>query len=117
MLYLTGSVIFIIGSIILMKKFKVNEPFTKGAGLAIVASLLANISLAENISNNLLPERNDGYAISTGIATWILGDDGGLMDRFKQAYVTSMNMTVFLVLSYVVVAIIESKRKGTKGNE
>ncbi|WP_059170425.1 hypothetical protein [Bacillus sp. FJAT-27445] len=109
MAYVVGSFLFIAVSVILMKKFHVREPFTKGAGLFIVIGLLANISLAENIAANLHPEQNDGLAISKGIATWILGDDGGIMEDFRAAFQTSMNYTLGFLVLFVIIAIIEAR--------
>ncbi|WP_053366484.1 hypothetical protein [Bacillus sp. FJAT-27245] len=117
MAYLVGSILFIAVSVILMKRFNVREPFTKGAALLIVTGLLANISLAQNITVNLHPEKNDGYSINRGIATWILGDDGGTMEAFRAAYETSLNFTLAFAVLFVIIAIVETsllknKRRG-----
>lgn len=109
MVYLVGSIVFILISVFVMKKVDVINPFSKGILLGIVLSLLANISLAENVANNLQPEENDGYSIRNGIARWILGDDGGILVDFKSAFITSTYFTLLFVVLFVVVLVIETR--------
>lgn len=109
MIFLLGSLIFILWSLFVMARFNVNNPISKGAGLAIVLSLLANISLAENVATNLLPQQNDGYSISPGIATWILGDDGGTIKGFKDAFSVSIYFTLILIGLYVFISVVETR--------
>ncbi|OCA84003.1 hypothetical protein A8F94_14800 [Bacillus sp. FJAT-27225] len=114
MVYLLGCISFILFSLFIMFRFDVKNPISKGAGLAIVLGLLANISLAENVASNLLPEKNDGYSISSGIASWILGDDGGTLEGFKNAFAVSVYFTLILVFLYVALTVLESKVKSNK---
>jgi hypothetical protein len=116
MLYLLGCFIFFVISVLFMKWCRVENVFSKGIGLLLVFSLLANISLAENLSANLQPEKNDGYSISQGIATWILGDDGGVFSDFENAYRTSIKFTLFFLVLYVLVLGIEARIR-SKRNE
>jgi hypothetical protein len=108
-IYLLGSLVFILCSLFVMVRFNVKNPISKGAGLAILLCLLANISLAENVATNLLPQQNDGYSISSGVATWILGDDGGTLEGFKDAFSVSIYITLFLIGLYVFISVLETR--------
>ena len=116
MVYIAGSIIFILVSVFVMNKSNVINPFSKGILLGIVLSLLANLSLAENVANNLQPEKNDGYSIRNGIARWILGDDGGALADFKSAFATSINFTLLFLVLFVVVVVIETRTNKKKGD-
>ena len=115
MVFIAGSIVFILVSVFVMNKANVINPFSKGILLGIVLSLLANISLAENVANNLQPEINDGYSIRSGIARWILGDDGGVLTDFKSAFTTSINFTLLFLVLFVVVIVIETRTNKNKG--
>ncbi|MFC7370588.1 hypothetical protein ACFQPF_02735 [Fictibacillus iocasae] len=109
MLYLVGCILFLSFLLFIMMRYNVKHACSRASMFAIIMGLLANISLAENVASNLMPEKNDGFSISTGVATWILGDDGGTLQKFKDAFDVSMYFTFLLIGLYVIVTIAENR--------
>jgi hypothetical protein len=92
--------------------FGINNPFSKGMGLAIALSILAVVSLAQNYTQSLIPEANDGLGISNQLAYWIIGEGSWSQERFKNMFDQSVYITLLLIVAYPIVLIIESKFGG-----
>lgn len=108
MIYLLGCLLFIAGSTAVLRRSNVLYAYSKGIGLAIALSLLANICLAQNYTQSLIPEANDGIGISNQIAYWIIGDDRWTHELFKNSFEQSVYFTFLLMVVYLLVLVMES---------
>ncbi|MFD2611129.1 hypothetical protein [Paenibacillus gansuensis] len=87
------------------------NPYSKGLFLAILLSIVSVITLAQNYTQSLIPEANDGIGISNSLAYWIIGADGWSIDSFRDAYQNSIYVSLLLVAVYPIVLIYESRFK------
>jgi hypothetical protein len=109
MIFLSVCLIFVAVSIVVLRKAGVLYSFSKGVVLAAGISLLAVSCLAQNYTQSLIPEANDGIAISNLIAYWIIGEDGWSHDLFLNTYKQSIYLTVIIIILYPVILVAESK--------
>jgi hypothetical protein len=112
MAFVFVSFVLLITSVFVIQRFGIKNPFSRGLGLAIALSILAVVSLAQNYTQSLIPEANDGLGISNQLAYWIIGEDGWSQDRFKNMFDQSVYITLLLIVAYPIVLIIESKFGG-----
>jgi hypothetical protein len=90
MIFILVCLIFVAVSIVVLRKTGVLYPYSKGIGLAIGLSLLAVVCLAQNYTQSLIPEANDGIAISNQIAYFIIGKDGWSQDLYENVYTSDL---------------------------
>jgi hypothetical protein len=64
--------------------------------------LLAAACLAQNYTQSLISEANDGIGISNQVAYWIIGED-------RRTFEQSVYFTLFIFLAYPLVLMVESK--------
>jgi hypothetical protein len=76
--------------------------------------LLAVACLAQNYTQSLISEANDGIGISNQVAYWIIGEDGWSRALFRRMFEQSINFTLFLFLAYPLVLMVESKLMRSK---
>lgn len=92
-----------------------NLKFTKIGFLLLILSIIANISLAQNYTQSLIPGANDGIGISNLLASWIITDSGWgkswSIELFKKAYDTSMGVSLGVLLLFVASIVVESRGK------
>ncbi|WP_342430326.1 hypothetical protein [Neobacillus sp. FSL H8-0543] len=108
-MFVFGSLIILIISILVIHRLGIKNPFSKGISIAIALSILATISLAQNYTQSLIPEANDGIGISNKMAYWIIGEDGWSQEMFKNMFEQSVYISLLLIAAYPIVLIIESK--------
>lgn len=84
--------------------------YSKGILISIILSIIANISLSQNYTNSLIPEVNNGIGISNIISYWIIGEDNWSKELFKTLYDQSIYITLFLLLFYIVVMLVENRK-------
>lgn len=111
MLFMLVCLIFIIISIFTIKRVGISNPYSKGFALAIVLSIVAVVCLAQNYTQSLIPEANDGIGISNQVAYSIIGEDGWSQDKFRDIFEKSIYLTFILIVAYPVVLIVETKLK------
>lgn len=109
MFFIIGCFIALIIFVLAIQRLGIKNPFSKGIGLAIALSFLAAISLAQNYTQSLIPEVNDGIGISNKMAFWIIGEDGWSQEMFKYIYEQSIHISLILIASYPIVLMLESK--------
>ncbi|QFT89643.1 hypothetical protein FIU87_13360 [Bacillus sp. THAF10] len=102
-------IVAVIASVLLFQKLSVKNPFSKGVGMAIALSILGVVSLAQNYTQSLIPEANDGMGISNTMAYWIIGDVRWTHDMFKSMYEQSIYLSLILIAAYPIVLVLESK--------
>ncbi len=111
MVYIFGSLLFVVLAVFTMRKIGVDEVYAKGTLLLLVLSLLANIVLSQNYTQSLIPGVSDGIAISNQITYWIIGEDGWSQEHFQKAFKVSMVFSFVFVVAYVVAILLEKIRK------
>lgn len=109
MIFLSVCIIFVAISIVVLRKAGVLYSFSKGVALAAGISLLAVACLAQNYTQSLIPEANDGISISNQIAYWIIGEDGWSHDLFLNKFKQSIFFTGIIIILYPVILVAESK--------
>lgn len=109
MAFVLGSLVIFIISVLVIKKFGIKNPFSKGIGMAIAISILAVVNLAQNYTQSLIPQANDGLGISNKMAYWIIGEEGWSQEIFKNTFDQSVYISILLIAAYPIVLIIESK--------
>ncbi|MFB9329453.1 hypothetical protein ACFFSY_26240 [Paenibacillus aurantiacus] len=109
MVYWTVSLFIISGFILGLRRAGVGNPFSKGIALAAGLALLAVACLAQNYTQSLIPEANDGIGISNPVAYWIIGEDGWSQSLFAAAFRMSIYWTVALIALYPFVAVAEAR--------
>lgn len=111
MLFILISLSFIVISIFTIRRAGVSNPYSKGFAIAIFLSIVAVVCLAQNYTQSLIPEVNDGIAISNQVAYSIIGGDGWSQDKFRDVFVKSIYFTLILIVAYPVTLIVDSKLK------
>ncbi|MFC4775251.1 hypothetical protein ACFO9Q_00450 [Paenibacillus sp. GCM10023252] len=110
MLYLVGSVVFVLLSMAVFLKAGVKEPFSRCLLMSISVALLAVICLTHNYLSSLSPDLQDGIGISNKVAYWIIGEDGWSVARFRSSLEQSSYGTIILIVAYPMVVVLESRR-------
>ena len=82
---------------------------SQGLIVVILLSVVANICLAQNYTQSLIPEVNDGIGISNFVANWILGEDNWSTDTFKAYFENSIIITLVLI-GLLVISLLFRKR-------
>jgi hypothetical protein len=109
MLFLFICLGILVGFILLFKKAGLDNPLSKGLALGIALSLLVTISLSQNLTQSLIPEVNDGIGISNTIAYWIIGEGGWSHQLFESAFNYATYISLFLILIYPIVLLLETR--------
>jgi len=110
-LFLLICLVFILASVLVFRKSAVRHPYANGILIAITISALATVCLAQNYTQSLIPEANDGLGVSNAVAYWIIGEDGWSKEKFKAYFENSAYLTFLLILAYPAVLAAEAKRK------
>jgi hypothetical protein len=109
MLFVVSAFVFVLVSIVLIKRVGIQNPFSKGVVLAAALAMISGVSLAQNYTHSLIPEANDGISISNQVAYWIIGEGGWSQESFKNTFEQSVYLTLLLIAAYPLVLLIESK--------
>lgn len=94
-----------------------NFKFTKTILSLLSLTIIANVSLAQNYTQSLIPGAQDGIGISNFLASWIITDSSWgkswSIELFKNAYDTSLRVSLVVFLLFVASMVGETKGKGT----
>lgn len=71
----------------------------------LLFSILVNVALAQNYTQSLIAEANDGLGISNNLAYFLIGEDR--WSQFQSSYNFSTNVTIVLLISYSLILISE----------
>ncbi|MBR3997545.1 MAG: hypothetical protein IKI93_04295 [Clostridia bacterium] len=76
-------------------------------------SLFFTLSLTLNYIGAVSPaEINDGLTLRGGLPTFLVfGDDGWTLDGFYRAFILSLQISVYLGIANIVLAVIERLKK------
>ncbi|MGD6831107.1 hypothetical protein ACQCT5_03020 [Sutcliffiella halmapala] len=109
-MFIFGCLVFVIASILLFKRFGIPNAYSKGIALAIALSILAVIALAQNYTQSLIPEANDGMGISNSLAYWIIGEERWTNEMFRSFFEQSTYLTLALIVAYPLVLAVEARK-------
>lgn len=109
MLFVVSAFVFVLVSVVLIKRGGIQNPFSKGVALALALSIVSGVSLAQNYTYSLIPEANDGISISNQVAYWIIGEGGWSQESFKRIFEQSVYLTLLLIAAYPLVLMVESR--------
>ncbi|MDQ0899912.1 hypothetical protein [Paenibacillus sp. V4I7] len=117
MLFLFLCLLFVIVSIFTFRRVGVSNPYSKGVALAIFLSMVAVVCLAQNYTQSLIPEANDGIGASNQIAYWIIDEHDMSKEEFRNLFEQSFYLALVLIIAYPLVLVVESKliKKITSG--
>lgn len=113
MLFIFGCLVSVTIFVLSIHRIGMNNPFSKGIGLAFALSILAVVSLAQNYTQSLIPEVNDGISVSNKMAYWIIGQNGWSQEMFKDIFEQSILISLLLIAAYPIVLILEGKMRKT----
>jgi ethanolamine transporter EutH len=109
MVVIIACLVLLIILVMVFQRLGIKYPYSKGIGIGIALSILAVVSLAQNYTQSLIPEANDGISITNKVAYWIIGKDGWSQEMFKNTFELSTYISLILIGAYPTVLVIESK--------
>ncbi|SEG43462.1 hypothetical protein [Paenibacillus sp. UNC499MF] len=94
---------------VVMKKAKVNAVYSNTVLMLLFCALVAAIGLSQNYTQSLIPEATDGIGIANDVAYWIIGEGNWSTARFKSFFEMSLYVSLFLVVLYPLLLLIEKR--------
>ena len=73
----------------------------------VLFSILANVALAQNYTQSLIPGVNDGVGVSNTLASFLIPEDKWSQELFHSLYEGSIIITLVLVLLYLICLLLE----------
>ena len=73
----------------------------------LLFSILVNVALAQNYTQSLIPEANDGLGISNMLAYFLIGEDDWSQELYRSSYNFSTNTSIVLLISYTLLIFSE----------
>jgi hypothetical protein len=86
-----------------------------GLIIAVLLSLIANIGLAQNYTQSLIPEATDGIGISNFVADVIIVSDSWSTALFKSYFENSLIITLVLIGMLIISLIFQKKKDRSWG--
>jgi integral membrane sensor domain MASE1 len=80
-----------------------------GLIIAVLLSLVANICLAQNYTQSLISEVNDGIGISNFVADIIIVSESWSTALFKSYFENSVIITLILILLLIISVFLKKK--------
>ncbi len=115
MIFVGLVIIMVIVYFVYLLKQSDNYKFSKMILIIFLFSILANVSLAQNYTQSLIPGIQDGIEISNKLAYWIITDEswGSHWSKalFRTAYNYSTVVAGITLILFSVSLMKESKRK------
>jgi hypothetical protein len=115
MVFIGLVIIIAIVFFVFLHKQAHNYKFSKTILILFIVSVLANVSLAQNYTQSLIPGIEDGIGISNKLAYYIITDEGWgnywSRDLFYRAYDYSITISGIIIILFIISLFLESKRK------
>jgi glucan phosphoethanolaminetransferase (alkaline phosphatase superfamily) len=108
---------FLLISVVIFKLTGVSRPLARGLLLAILVSIIAVVMLAQNYTQSLIPQANDGIGVSNFVAYWIIGEDGWSTAVFREAFQYSAGITILLIILYPILIAVDKIRGKNRNNQ
>lgn len=94
------------GIFISKRKMKMSQAVIPMLAFAILSS----IALGQNYTVSLIPEVNDGIAISNFLAAFLLPEEGWTIEMFLTKYELYMGISILLILLYFSLVVVEKNK-------
>jgi len=115
MIFVSLLFIVVVGIFIYLSRLSDDFRFSKSMLILSLFSIAANISLAQNYNQSLIPGANDGIGISNQIAYWIITDknwgQNWSVELFKNFYDISSIVLILAIIIFVASVGIETRLK------
>ena len=108
-----GFFLFLFVFIVLILAINKTIKFSSSILILLVFSIITNVALAQNYTQSLIPEANDGLSISNQLSYMIIGEDRWSHELFESTYNTSTILSILLIVVYLLTLVLEKvfKRK------
>ena len=100
----------IAGILVSKQKLKISQAFIPMIAFAILSS----VALGQNYTVSLIPEANDGIAISNFLAKFLLPGDSWSVEMFLSRFELYLGISIALILLYFIFVVIERRKVTTK---
>lgn len=87
-----------------------------GLIITVLFSLVANICLAQNYTQSLIPEANDGIGISNFVADIIIVSEYWSTAKFKSYFENSVIITLILIVLLIISVVFQKKKDRSWGS-
>ena len=77
-------------------------------------SILASVALAQNYTQSLIPEVNDGIGISNFLAAFLLPEDFWSKEMFLETFELYLGISIVFILFYFICVIVENVKSSGK---
>lgn len=110
--------LFLFVFIVLILAVNKTIKFSSSLLILLLFSIITNVALAQNYTQSLIPEANDGLGISNLLAYMVIGEDRWSHELFQSTYNLSTILSMVLLIVYVFTLIIENflKEKAEKNS-
>ncbi len=102
-----GFFLFLFVFIVLILAINKTIKFSSSILILLIFSIITNVALAQNYTQSLIPEANDGLSISNRLAYMIIGEDRWSHELFESTYNTSTILSIVLIVVYLLTLIVE----------
>lgn len=102
MIFVISLYFIIVLFLAIKKKIKISTALLP----LLLFSTLANVALAQNYTQSLIPD-NEGIGISNTLAYFLIGEDHWSQKLFRSSYAFSTNISIVLLVSYSLILISE----------
>jgi hypothetical protein len=86
-----------------------------GLLIAVLLSIVVNVGLAQNYTQSLITEVNDGISISNFVAEWIIVSEIWSTELFKSYFENSLMITLLLIFLLLISLLFGRKKERTWG--
>lgn len=80
----------------------------------IAFAILSSVALGQNYTVSLIPEANDGIAISNFLAQFLLPGDYWTKEMFLSRFELYLGISIALILLYFIFVVVESRKRTAK---
>ena len=110
--------LFLFVFIVLILAINKTIKFSSSILILLLFSIIANVALAQNYTQSLIPEANDGMGISNQLAYLIIGEDPWSHELFQSTYNESTIISIVLLIVYLLTLVFEKflREKSLKNN-
>ena len=102
-----GFFLFLFVFIVLILAINKTIKFSSSILILLLFSIITNVALAQNYTQSLIPEANDGLGISNLLSYMIIGDDRWSQELFQSTYNDSTIISIVLLIVYLLTLVLE----------
>ncbi len=102
-----GFFLFLFVFIVLILAINKTIKFSSSILILLLFSIITNVALAQNYTQSLIPEANDGISISNQLSYMIIGEDRWSQELFQSTYNDSTIISIVLLIVYLLTLVLE----------